>query len=149
MAAPIDRASSDHLSPYITRIDACTGELNILRSQIETCVASKQPVEQDLKQKTHECLATLRQLQTTMKQHNAVHRESKRIVRRSCNQETKYGDAKGQSTGGLFVNSGSGSKQRDSRWFQSPQINALENRVNSRVRKARGKFRSKERTSPL
>jgi hypothetical protein len=149
MPAPSDITASDHLSPYISRIDECAGELNDLRVQIEVCVKSKQPVERDLKQKTNDCLAMLRQLQINMKHHNAVHRESKRIVRRSCAQETKYEDSKSQSTGSLLIKSSSVSKRRDSQWFQSPQINALENRVNNRVRKARGRFRSKERLSPL
>ena len=139
--SPTTSPGSDHLSPYIERIEECTCELNELRAQIEECVGLRKHVDPKVKQKAYDCLAALRQLQTTMKQHNAVHRESKRIVRRSGLQETKYGQTCSRS---MLT-----TPKSSPGWFPSPQISALATRVNDRVRRARDKFRSKERTSPL
>lgn len=134
---------SDHLNPFISKIDKCTGELNSLRCQIEECLDRNQPVQQDLKKQTYECMSLLRQLQFSMKQHNAAHRESKRVVRRTPN-ETKYTETKTQpfSTAALPKRSNSG-------WFKSSQVNAIQNRLNTRVRRAWGRLQTKEKTSPV
>jgi hypothetical protein len=103
------------------------------------------PVPLTLKQSTHECLSTLRHLQIAMKEQHAIHREAKRVVRRTPTQETKYSSDHSRSATNLTRVD----RRRNSTWYHSPQISALANRVDSRVRSKQKQFRSRERTSPV
>lgn len=134
-----------HLSSFIARIDDCTDVLNEKRAEIEDCVRERKPVPHLLRQTTSNCLATLRYLQTAMKQHHMVCREAQRVVRRTPTHETKYDNDHSRSSSNLPV----AGRRRSSTWHQSPQISALAHKIDNRVRYKQNQFKSRERKSPV
>lgn len=146
-------ASADHLGPYLAELERRSGELKALRSKIEACVAQDKPVNRTVQQQTTECIHDMKRLNWTMKQYNAMHRESKRIVRNSP-FETKYtnsapsmGHRSQSSSNGLIASRGLAQRPV---WQSATQISAIQNRVNSRIKQGRTKLRLRERgSSPL
>ena len=121
------------------KIGDCSAQLAQIRDQITHCVNHNRPVSETLQQQAFDCIAHLKHLQCTMKQDNAMHRESKRIVRRTCAVETKYNDSKSRSSANQPIIPPIGG------WFSSPQIPAIEQRLNQRLKHERGKFKTRER----
>lgn len=148
----LDVASADHLRSYMDRIDDCTETLNEVRSHIKSCAQDKKPVSRELHKRAVDCMATLQKLQYSMKQHNTIHQESKRILRRSPAPigskspglaETKYMDSRTQS----------GSRRKT---FQGLPLtrargpyHVIQSRIDHRVKQARNRFKSLKQQSPV
>ena len=130
----------DHLKQFTDRIAACKSELNTLRSHIADCMTQRIPVERTVRQQAHDCLSLMRRLKNGLKQHNAVHRETTRIIHRSPPRETKY--RKTKLPGQL--------PKKTQSFHSSPQIKHLEARVNGRLKRERHRIVTKERErSPI